>query len=197
MKKKIILLGVITMSLLGGCNNIELDNTLPMKQVSVGVDYGTLVTDKATVTLSEVVHLNNKKLLDKFDTSKEIKNLLPGDNLEIYYKNDTYENINHVLVEMVDELSEIQVTNAIAPGSDTMEIFVEYNKHPGIVINYFDIKYVINEDQTYTPLNSLGEMFMDLYGTYKESEITAYTSGSFTIERITLIALYSYPPRIN
>lgn len=175
----------------------QFDNTLPMKQITVDIDYGILVDNKVSILLSEELDLANQSMFHKNDTTREINNLLPGDNLEVYFKDDSYEEINHILVETVDELSEIQVTNLVAPGSDEMDIFVEYKDHPDVAILHQNIQYVINEDQTYTPLNSLGEMFMDLYGTYKESEIKTYTSGSVTIQQITLIALYSYPPRVE
>lgn len=175
----------------------DFDNTLPMKQITVDVDYGILVDNKVSVILSEELDLANQKMVDKNDTTRGINNLLPGDNLEVYFKDDSYEEINHILVEPVDELSEIQVTNLVAPGSDEMDIFVEYKDNPGVAILHQNIKYVINLDQTYTPLNALGEMLMDLYGTYKESEIKTYTSGSVTVQQITLIALYSYPPRVE
>ena len=186
--KAIAFIGVMMMSTLTGCDQTELNNLLPMKEVSVSVDYGNLVADKATTILSEDLDISQEKLLNKNKPSKKVKNLLAGDKLEVYYTNDNYDQIDHILVEAVDELV-VSVTNAAIPGSGDMDIFVE-NAH--IVILHQNIFNIINSDGTFDKLKN-AEYFLELYGTYKESDCSYDDVTENKI--ITLTALYSYKPR--
>ncbi len=189
MKKTVFFIGVMMISTLTGCDYTRLDNKLPMKEVSVSVDYGNLAINKATVTLSENIDISDQKLLHKSKPSKEVKKLLAGDNIEIYYTNDNYDQIDHILVDAVDELI-VKVTNAAIPGSGEMDVFVENEK---ITIRHPNIFYIINSDGTFDNLQK-AEYFRELYGTYKESDCFYDNVSARRI--ITLTALYSYKPRI-
>lgn len=186
--KTIAFIGLMMMFTLTGCDQIELNNLLPMKEVSVNVDYGNLVADKATTTLSEDLDISQEKLLNKNKPSKKVKNLLAGDKLEIYYANNSYDQIDHILVDTVDELV-VSVTNAAIPGSGDMDIFVE-NAH--IVILHQNIFNIINSDGTFDKLKN-ADYFLELYGTYKESDCSYDDITGNKI--ITLTAVYSYKPR--
>jgi len=188
MKRTMVVIGVIMASALTGCNNVRFDNTLPMKEISVYANYGNEVKDKVTISFSEDVDISHKNLFDKANTSKEMKSLLAGDSIEIYYTNNSYSQIDHILVDAVDDLI-VKVTNAAIPGSGDMDVFVEDDK---TTILHPDISYIINSDGTFYNLQN-AEYFQELYGTYKESDCTYDKVSARKV--ITLTALYSYKPR--
>lgn len=187
-EKAITFIGVMMMSMLTGCDQIELNNLLPIKEVSVNVDYGNLVADKATTILSEDLDISQESLLNKNKPNKKVKNLLAGDKLEVYYTNNSFDQIDHILVDTVDELV-VSVTNAAIPGSGDMDNFVE-KAH--IVILHQNIFYIMNSNGTFDKLKN-AEYFLELYGTYKESDCSYDDITGNKI--ITLTALYSYKPR--
>ncbi|MDE7263226.1 MAG: hypothetical protein K2N64_01015 [Anaeroplasmataceae bacterium] len=184
--KKIILLCLIILGLTGCKSAIpNFNNQLPMKKVSIEMGYEE-GNKKASPICS--IDLQNAYLYSKSNYSKKINALIGGDELEIYYKDENYESIDHILVEEACHLV-VEATNEIVPGSNRMDLFVPDSDE--IILNCFDIKYIIHSDGTYEALQT-AKTGQKLYATYQKKDIVKTSEFSYLYK---ILAVYSYNPR--
>ena len=120
-----------------------------------------------------------------------------GEKLEVYYKTSDFKQIDYAVLDS-DDLICLEMTNAIVPGStNIMDIFPNRSESSSdnIGILTSNIKYVINEDNSFTYREEL-EMFSKLWGIYKKEDIEVVEIndhlGYRTSERVELIAVYSF-----
>lgn len=190
MKKVFLLIGCL---MLCSCSAPTLNNDLPMKSISVAADYGNIVSQKMTITLSENIDLSKVDLKYKSNPKKSISTLLPGDQVEVYYKSEDYNEIDHALVTDVKDIV-LKVSYEAVPGTDGyIEVFFS-NKNDDIRLNYADIDYAINKDGSFVDIQDLKDSSAKLYGTYLETDYHHYTEP-YEYTTIKLNALYTYNPR--
>lgn len=183
--KKLLLLGIFFLGLVG-CKeaNPNFNNQLPMKKISINMKYEE-TNKKASVDCS--IDLQNKQLYAK-NNLKKLNTLICGDEIEIYYIDQNFDSIDHILVEEAEQLV-VEVKNEIVPGSGEMDLYVPNSSE--ISLNHFNIKYIIHPDGTYEDLKkaSTGQK---LYATYQKKDVEKISEFGY---RYKLLAVYSYNPR--
>ena len=197
MKKKTIILLSAAFTLCSCSNNNSVKRKEQFKrEFDVLIDYGNIVDKKANVVFSEDINLDGVRIFSK------TKNMLTdqficGEKLEVYYKTSDFKQIDYAVLDS-DDLICLEMTNAIVPGStNIMDIFPNRSESSSdnIGILTSNIKYVINEDNSFTYREEL-EMFSKLWGIYKKEDIEVVEIndhlGYRTSERVELIAVYSF-----
>ena len=163
---------------LSSCFYQRFDNNLPHEIIDVQMSYEN---GKSNLVLSKDFNLNNYKIYNKNNLFKIENNFYVGDQLFVYYRNNT---VDHVLVDTCEYLS-IKLNHAVLPGSSLLDFFVNDS---GININHTKIEYVVNKDGTYSELSTIRDD-MTLFGVYREEDITTNLFGE---PLIYLLAVYSY-----
>lgn len=166
----------ITSIFLSSCFYQRFDNNLPHEIIDVQMSYEN---GKSNLVLSKDFDINNHKVYNKNNLSKIENNFYVGDQLYVYYRNNT---IDHVLVDTCDY---IKLNHAVEPGSSLLDFFIIDSD---ININHTKIKYVVNKDGTYSELSTIKDD-MTLFGVYREEDITTNLFGE---PLIYLLAVYSY-----
>ncbi len=186
---------LIPILLFFGCNNsTNFNNDLPMKKVSVQVDFKN---QYATLNIDVHSDLNNVALYSKSNNSRKVKNLIVGDHIEVYYTDASYAEIDHILVDEASYLS-IKAEKRSVPGdieNNYIDLYVE-NKlgEYSIYLDYtkHEVYNILNKDGTYTKIKEVVDG-AEIYGVYREEENIVTTPNS---KVYYLIALYSYEPRV-
>lgn len=183
--KKLLYLGLILLGVVG-CKEAtpNFNNQLPMKMVSINMKYEE-TSKKASVHCS--IDLQNKQLYSKNDYEK-LSNLIGGDEIEIYYTDENYQSIDHILVEKAEQLV-VEVKNEIVPGSGEMDLYVPDSDE--IALNHFDIQYIIYQDGTFEELKT-ANTGQKLYATYQKKDIKKMSETTYLYK---ILAVYSYNPR--
>ena len=161
MKKKLLLLSNVI--LLSSCN-VFVNNNLPNEKKTIVGDFGNIVKDKVTITDENGHDFSNQKLMVKGTLNDTVDHLIIGDEVEIYYKDETKTEIDHVFVTPA-KLVEITFS-VISPCSepDDIELYSEkYNVYS------LDVKYVCNEDLTYSKKRTI-EGKNNIYASYQKFE---------------------------
>ena len=186
----IALVSVICISLaLGGCSE-KFDNSLPMKRATVRVDYSDKTADIILDNDEGSIDIFGSKLFFK-DSNNKVTDLLVGDRLEIYFTDENYVQIDHI---MVIRAKVLELYSSLVPGGplDKKEV---YSKQSGIVVNNteYGVYWAIDKDGNFIDLIEIDDQ-TPLYGTYIEDETVVMGNGSYEIRRHYLLALYLYNP---
>lgn len=183
--KKIFLAFILLLCLVG-CKETSpnFNNQLPMRRVAVSMKYED-TNRKASLFCS--IDLQEKDFYSKRN-HKKLKTLIGGDEIEVYYTNDDYQSIDHILVEEASQLV-VEATNEVIPGSNKMDLFVPDSDE--ISLRYIDIKYIIHKDGSYEDLKT-AKTGQKLYATYQEKDIEKTSENHYVYK---ILALYSYNPR--
>lgn len=168
------------LAVLTGCN--QFDNSLPMINISIYADYDD-DTKKMYVSSTDDID-ENIKMFDKRKPSKVVRHLLPGDLLEVYYKDTDFEIIDHILVETVDVLPVKYIDVSESNDSHYKVVATDEN----VSLDYIP-RYLIDQDKSYHELGA-DDYNQTLYGTYRERN--SYYRDDKKV--ISLKALYSYDP---
>lgn len=196
MKKRIILL-LSASFVLCSCShsNSKTREEQFKREFDVLIDYGNIVDKQASVVFSEDICLDGVRILSKTN-KKATNNFICGEKLEVYYKSSDYKDIDYAILDS-DDLVCIELTNALIPGSNKMDIFPVQSRSElgGLTIGRKNIDYVINEDESFTSRDEL-EMFSKLWGIYKKEDIEVVEINDYlgyrTIQRVELTAVYSF-----
>lgn len=164
----------------------KFNNDLPMKKIQVVANYDNL---KAVVNPKENIDFQNMNLFSKENHAKRIETLVVGDYIEIYYSDETYSDIDHILVDEAEMLT-IEVVKRSIPGDLYHNIDLVPDNNIDLAIRHESVSYVLNQDGSYTHKNDLADGTI-IYGVYQEEEITYQATNQV----LYLIALYSYNPR--
>ena len=196
MKKTVMLIialvcTVCTAIAFGGCSEEEFDNSLPMKRATVLVDYSKKTINISADDEEEKFDISGIKLFDK-SGYKTVNGLVGGDRLEIYYTDENYESIDHILVIRAKVLP---LFSAFVPGAPTDRKDV-YSNNSGVAVNNteYGVYMAIDESGNFIDLVQIDDS-TPLYGTYIEEETVVMGNGSYEIKRYYLRALYLYNPQ--
>ena len=174
---------------LGGCQK-KLDNSLPMKMATVRVDYSDKTADTFLDNDEGSIDIFGSKLFYK-DSNDKVTELLVGDRLEIYFTDENYGQIDHI---MVIRAKVLELYSSLVPGGplDKKEV---YSKEPDIAVNNteYGVYWAIDRDGNFIDLIEIDDQ-TPLYGTYIEEETVVMGNGSYEIKRHYLYALYLYNP---
>ena len=159
-----------------------------MKRATVSVDYSYMAARLLIGNEEENFEIDGMKFYNKTD-GKQIKELVGGDRLEIYYTDENYEKIDHILVEKAEVL---ELYSAFTPGGpfDTKDI---YSTDTSVVVNNsrYGVFRVIDRSGNFIDLVEIDDS-TPLYGTYieEETKMTGYKAKLHY-----LYALYLYNPQ--
>ena len=194
MKKTLMLImalvcAVCTALAFGGCGE-KLDNSLPMKMATVRVDYSDKTADTILDNDEGSIDIFGSKLFYK-DSNNKVTELLAGDRLEIYFTDENYGQIDHI---MVIRAKVLELFSSLVPGGplDKKEV---YSKEPDVAVNNteYGVYWAIDRDGNFIDLIEIDDQ-TPLYGTYIEDETVVMGNGSYEIKRHYLYALYLYNP---
>ena len=175
MKKKLLLLSNVI--LLSSCN-VFVNNNLPNEKKTIVGDFGNIVKDKVTITDENGHDFSNQKLMVKGTLNDTVDHLIIGDEVEIYYKDETKTEIDHVFVIP----AKVICFNFFRYYSED-EFFAIYQDY---YVDLGDTKYISNEDLSYQPMNVV-ETGVGIYGSSQKID----RRKSY----IQILALYTYCPR--
>lgn len=185
--KKIVLIILLFFGLTS-CNmsSNTFDNQLPMKKVRIEINYNE---SKGTAVAFYTAEIQNKNIYSKENPSKKLNTLVGGDEMELYYQDDSLQVIDHILVLEASQLV-VEVTNEVVPGTDKkVDIFVPNSD--SIVLDSSEIRYIIHKDGSFEHLKQ-AKTGQKLYATYQKQEIKQTTEFNYLYK---ILALYSYNPR--
>ena len=186
-----ILLAIIAICIafaFGGCQK-KLDNSLPMKMATVSVDYSDKTADIILDNDEGSIDIFGSKLFHK-DSNNKVTELVVGDRLEIYFTDENYGQIDHI---MVIRAKVLKLYSSLVPGGplDKKEV---YSREPDVAVNNteYGVYWAIDRNGDFIDLIEIDDN-TPLYGTYLEEE-TQMTGGSVLIKLHYLRALYLYNP---
>ncbi|MDE7439688.1 MAG: hypothetical protein K2N23_04185 [Clostridia bacterium] len=176
-----------------GCGQ-KFNNKLPHKVALVRIDYGDSVNKKAQLSIANETEKFNFSGVDFFNksNSKKVKKLVGGDRLEIYYTDENYENVDHILVQKAKVLT-LEVEVGEVPG-DPPNARDVYSTSPNISINHtkYEVNWVIDKSGNLIALSEFRDSDK-LYGTFIEEEVEEV--GRVKVKLHYIHALYTYNPR--
>ncbi len=178
----------------GGCIGGKFDNELPFKTAIVSIDYSDTDTKKARLSISndtESFDIVGIQLYNK-DNERKIKNLYGGDRLEIFYTDNDYQTVDHILVKKSKVLA-LELYSDVVPGSGKIDV---YSTETGVSVNHTTHRafWAIDIAGNYIDLENI-KSGTKLYGTYVEEEIQVNGEGAYQTKLHYIHALYLYDPR--
>lgn len=183
-----------------GCesNSMHFDNSLPMKKATVSVDYSDESTNKVQYKVSngtDDFEIDGAELYNK-KNGKKVKKLVGGDCLEIYYTDENYKEVDHVLVEKANVLV-LELYSAFTPGGSLTTKDV-YSEDPSIAINCYQYEayWAIDKSGNFIAMKEIADE-TKLYGTFIEEETEITVENPYKVKLHYIHALYLYDPRVN
>ncbi|MBD5391002.1 hypothetical protein HDR67_03250 [bacterium] len=182
--KKIFCIILLLLGLTSCKMSSPFDNQLPMKKEQVKINYSE---SSGTAIAFYTANIQNKNIYSKANPSKRLNTLVGGDEMELYYQDDSFQIIDHILVL---EASVIEVSNEVVPGTDNkVDIFVPDSD--SIVLDSSEIRYIIHKDGSFENLKQV-KTGQKLYATYQKQEIKQTSEFTYLYK---ILAVYSYNPR--
>lgn len=191
MKRNVVLMLLALLPLCGCKKNY--DDTLPLKKSDVKAEYKPTEFDESKnmyksaefdLTCDQDVDFKNAKFVSLQDKKTEVKDVLVGDILNIYYRDDTYTKIDHIYVEEVKIKECMYCYIPEYPMETTCINIKSDDRKINIDLPFSDPRiYAINEDKSCTNILYSGQC-AKVYATYVESD-----------DRDNIKALYTYLPR--
>lgn len=191
MFKKVFKLQLAALAALcGGCDipmhsnvnpsNISSNEAVLEKTIDVGISYDS--TGNVSYTFSDDIDISKTIIKDKSNRTVDAKEMVCGDKIEVYTDGTA----------ILNPAESVKLTCLSVPGSGEMEIlFEDANGKYGLDPSAKNIKYVINEDGTFTNVQDLKE-YSQLYGSYREEDIYMSSLGR---EYIVVLAVYTFTIR--
>ena len=162
-----------------------------MKMATVSVDYSDKTADIILDNDEGSIDIFGSKLFFK-DSNNKVTELVVGDRLEIYFTDENYGQIDHI---MVIRAKVLELYSSLVPGGplDKKEV---YSREPDVAVNNteYGVYWAIDENGDFIDLIEIDDS-TPLYGTYIEEE-TQMTGGSVIIKLHYLRALYLYNPLV-
>ncbi len=185
MKKKLLLLSNVI--LLSSCN-VFVNNSLPNEKKTIVGDFGNIVKDKVTITDENGHDFSNQKLMVKGTLNDTVDHLIIGDEVEIYYKDDSKTEIDHVFVIPAKVVKLINYEGALCGTPDDLIFYTE-----DFLAMSTDVKFVCKEDFSFMAKRELNKD-QDIYGTYQKMIDYNNPNDKYKGE-IYLLGLFIYNPR--
>lgn len=180
---------------LGGCNEKKFDNSLPCKTALVSVDYSDKINKRSKLVISNDSEKFDVAGLDYYNkaNNKKVKNLLGGDRLQIYYKDDSYNNVDHILVNKAKVLT-LELKAAVVLGGKNLHKEI-YSEKLGTIVNNteYEVYWVMDESGNYISLDDI-DVYTTIYGTYIEEEVKITSEIPYITKLHYIHALYLYDP---
>lgn len=162
------------------------DNQLPMKKIKIEINYNE---NNGTAVVSYAADIQNKNIYSKANPSKKLNTLIGGDEMELYYQDNSFQIVDHILVLEASQLV-VEVTNEVVPGTDKkVDVFVPNSD--SIILDSSEIRYIIHKDGSFENLKQ-AKTGQKLYATYQKQEIKQTSEFTYLYK---ILALYSYNPR--